>query len=125
MAPLLLVALLAVCLLLFLAIRRVETVVLREGRLSLSLHQEKQRRSQKSDFVSMVSHELRTTLQAIGTAADLMERFGDQMSEPERSAETRTNRVPAGTLCRLLNDVLVSATTGAPAHGGSKCEGDV
>src|SRR3546814_3393399 len=35
MAPLLLVALLAVCLLLFLAIRRVETVVLREGRLSL------------------------------------------------------------------------------------------
>src|SRR3546814_5026245 len=87
MAPLLLVALLAVCLLLFLAIRRVETVVLREGRLSLSLHQEKQRRSQKSDFVSMVSHELRTPLQAIGTAADLLERFGDQMSEPERREE--------------------------------------
>src|SRR3546814_3770321 len=47
MAPLLLVALLAVCLLLFIAIRRVETVVLCEGRLSLALHQEKQRGSQK------------------------------------------------------------------------------
>src|SRR3546814_6989907 len=85
MAPLLLVALLAVCLLLFLAIRRVETVVLREGRLSLSLHQEKQRRSQKSDFVSMVSHELRTPLQAIGPPADLLERFGDQRSDEHTS----------------------------------------
>src|SRR3546814_14645193 len=96
MAPLLLVALLAVCLLLFLAIRRVETVVLREGRLSLSLHQEKQRRSQKSDFVSMVSHELRTPLQAIGTAADLLERFGDQMSEPARREATRPHRAQNG-----------------------------
>ena len=65
LAPLLLVALLAVCVLLVLAIKRVETVVTREGRLSISLYQEKQRRSQKSDFVSMISHELRTPLQAI------------------------------------------------------------
>src|SRR3546814_11130236 len=51
-APLLLIALLAVGFLFVLAIKRVETVVSREGRLSISLHQEKQRRSQKSDFRS-------------------------------------------------------------------------
>src|SRR3546814_10178816 len=102
LSPLLLVALLAVCFLLFLAIMRVKTVVLRVGRLSLSLHQEKQRRSQKSDFVSMVSHELRTPLQAICTAADLLERFGDQMSEPERREETRTIRGAVGTLALLV-----------------------
>src|SRR3546814_12842443 len=65
MAPLLLVALLAVCLLLFLAIRRVETVVLREGRLSLSLHQANHRRPPKPDFVSMLSHHRRTNRKSV------------------------------------------------------------
>lgn len=105
--PLLLVALVAVCVLLFLAIKRVETVVSREGRLSISLYQEKQRRSQKSNFVSMVSHELRTPLQAIGTAADMLERFGDQMNETERREETKTIRRAVGTLARLVDDVLL------------------
>jgi signal transduction histidine kinase len=105
--PLLLLALLAVCFLLFLAIKRVETIVTREGRLSISLYQEQQRRSQKSNFVSMVSHELRTPLQAIGTAADMLERFGDQMNETERREETKTIRRAVGTLARLVDDVLV------------------
>lgn len=117
-APVLAVALLAVCVLVFLAIKRVETVVTREGRLSLSLYQEKQRRSQKSDFVSMVSHELRTPLQAIGTAADMLERFGDQMSEEERREETRTIRRAVGTLARLVDDVLVMGRSEAAADGG-------
>jgi len=107
MVPLLLIALMAVGLLLFLAVRRVEMVVSREGRLSISLYQEQQRRSQKSDFVSMVSHELRTPLQAIGTAADMLERFGDQMNDAERREETRTIRRAVGTLARLVDDVLV------------------
>lgn len=117
-APVLAVALVAVCVLLFLAIKRVETVVSREGRLSLSLYQEKQRRSQKSDFVSMVSHELRTPLQAIGTAADMLERFGDQMSEEERREETRTIRRAVGTLARLVDDVLVMGRSEAAVEGG-------
>ncbi|MGE5768138.1 MAG: ATP-binding protein [Bacteroidota bacterium] len=116
-APVLAVALVAVCVLLFLAIKRVETVVSREGRLSLSLYQEKQRRSQKSDFVSMVSHELRTPLQAIGTAADMLERFGDQMSEEERREETRTIRRAVGTLARLVDDVLVMGRSEAAVEG--------
>lgn len=117
-APLLLVALLAVCVLLVLAIKRVETVVSREGWLSISLYQEKQRRSQKSDFVSMVSHELRTPLQAIGTAADMLERFGDQMSEAERREETRTIRRAVGTLAGLVDDVLVMGRAEAVESGG-------
>lgn len=118
--PLLSIALLAVCVLLFLAIKRVETIVSREGRLSISLYQEKQRRSQKSDFVSMVSHELRTPLQAIGTAADMLERFGDQMNEAERREETRTIRRAVGTLARLVDDVLVigRAEAGESRNGG-------
>ncbi|MGF1592174.1 MAG: ATP-binding protein [Kiloniellaceae bacterium] len=116
-APLLLVALLAVCVLLVLAIKRVETVVSREGRLSISLHQEKQRRSQKSDFVSMVSHELRTPLQAIGSSADMLERFGDQMTEAERHEETRTIRRAVETLARLVDDVLVMGRAEAVESG--------
>ncbi len=104
--PFLLVALLAVGFLVILAIKRVDTVVSREGRLSISLYQEKQRRSQKSDFVSMVSHELRTPLQAIGTSADMLERFGDQMTEGERHEETRTIRRAVSTLAQLVDDVL-------------------
>jgi signal transduction histidine kinase len=116
-APLLLVALLAVCVLLVLVIKRVEMFVSREGRLSISLYQEKQRRSQKSDFVSMVSHELRTPLQAIGTAANMLERFGDQMTEAERREETRTIRRAVGTLARLVDDVLVMGRAEAVADG--------
>jgi signal transduction histidine kinase len=93
--------------LLILAIRQVETVVSREGRLFISLYQEQQKRSQKSDFVSMISHELRTPLQAIGTSADMLERFGDQMSVAERSEETRTIRRAVSGLARLVDDVLV------------------
>ena len=116
-APLLLIALLAVCFLLVLAIRRVETVVSREGSLSISLHQERQRRSQKSDFVSMVTHELRTPLQAIGTAVDMLERFGDQMNAAERREETSTIRRAVGTLARLVDDVLVMGRAEAAADG--------
>ncbi|MEQ9609015.1 MAG: ATP-binding protein [Kiloniellaceae bacterium] len=116
-APLLIVALGAVCLLLFLAIKRVDTVVSREGRLSISLYQEKQRRSQKSTFVSMVSHELRTPLQAIGTSADMLERFGDQMSEAERREETKTIRRAVSTLARLVDDVLMMGRVEAAEDG--------
>lgn len=107
MVPLLLIALTAVGILLYLAVRRVDMVVSHEGRLSISLYQEQQRRSQKSNFVSMVSHELRTPLQAIGAAADMLERFGDQMNEAERREEARTIRRAVGTLARLVDDVLV------------------
>lgn len=119
-APVLAIALVAVCVLLFLVIKRVETVVSREGLLSLSLYQEKQRRSQKSDFVSMVSHELRTPLQAIGTAADMLERFGDQMSEEERREESRTIRRAVGTLARLVDDILVMGRAEAAAEGSGE-----
>lgn len=104
--PFLFVALLAVGFLVLLVAKRVAMVVSREGRLSVSLYQEKQRHSQKSDLVSMVSHELRTPLQAIGTSADMLERFGDQMSEAERREETRTIRRAVRTLARLVDDVL-------------------
>src|SRR3546814_1399173 len=63
----------------------------------------------------MVAQELRTPLQAIGTAADLLERFGDQMSEPERREETRTIRGAVGTLARLVDDVLVMGRAEATA----------
>jgi len=119
--PVMLVSLLAVGLLLVLAIKRVDTVVSREGRLSISLYQEQQRRSQKSDFVSMVSHELRTPLQAIGISADMLERFADQMSEAERCEETKTIRRAVSTLARLVDDVLVMGRADATEHeGGSE-----
>lgn len=117
-APLLVVALLVLVLLLALTVRRVEAVVLREGRLAVSLDHERQRRQDKSRFVSMVSHELRTPLQAIGSAADMLDRYGDQMSLTERQEETRTIRRGVAALARLVDDVLVVGRVEAPKHSG-------
>lgn len=117
-APLLVVALLVLVLLLALTVRRVEAVVLREGRLSVSLDHERQRRQDKSRFVSMVSHELRTPLQAIGSAADMLDRYGDQMSLTERQEETRTIRRGVAALARLVDDILVVGRVEAPTHSG-------
>ncbi|NIA70100.1 hypothetical protein HBA54_15955 [Pelagibius litoralis] len=117
-APLLLAALLILCLLLVLTVRRVEAVVLREGRLTVSLDHERQRRQDKSRFVSMVSHELRTPLQAIGSAADMLDRYGDQMSLAERQEETQTIRRGVAALARLVDDVLLVGRVDAPRPAG-------
>lgn len=106
-APLLFAALLILLLLVGLMVRRVEAVVSREGRLALSLDHERQRRQDKSQFVSMVSHELRTPLQAIGSAADTLERYGDQMTLEECREETRTIRQGVSVLAGLVDDVLL------------------
>lgn len=106
-APLLITAVLILLLLVGLMVRRVEAVVSREGRLALSLDHERQRRQDKSQFVSMVSHELRTPLQAIGSAADTLERFGDQMTIDECREETRTIRQGVSVLAGLVDDVLL------------------
>src|SRR3546814_13002752 len=65
----------------------------------------------------MISHELRTPLQAIGAAADMLERFGDQMNESERREETLTIRRAVSTLARLVDGVLVLGTAEAAAGG--------
>src|SRR3546814_15039228 len=65
----------------------------------------------------MISHELRTPLQAIGAAADMLERFGDQMNESERREETLTIRRAVSTLARLVDDVLVMGRAEAAAGG--------
>lgn len=116
-APLLAAALLILLLLLFLSVRRVEAVVSREGHLALSLDHERQRRQDKSRFVSMVSHELRTPLQAIGSAADMLDRYGDQMSLDERQAETQTIRSGVAALAGLVDDVLLVGRVDAPRKG--------
>lgn len=118
-APLLLAALLILFLLLTLMVRRVEAVVSREGHLALSLDHERQRRQDKSRFVSMVTHELRTPLQAIGSAADMLDRYGDKMSLEERREETQTIRRGVGVLAGLVDDVLLVGRVDAPRKTGA------
>ncbi len=120
-APLLVTALLILLVLLVLTVRRVEAVVSREGRLTMSLDHERQRRQDKSRFVSMVSHELRTPLQAIGSAADMLDRYGDQMSMEELQAETQTIRSGVAALAGLVDDVLLVGRVDA-AHLGTQSE---
>ena len=118
-APLLIFAVLTLLQLFGLMVRRVEAVVSREGRLALSLDHERQRRQDKSQFVSMVSHELRTPLQAIGSAADTLERYGDQMTLEECREETRTIRQGVSVLAGLVDDVLLVGRADATRHVAS------
>ena len=118
-APLLVAALLILFLLLGLMVRRVEAVVSRESRLALSLDHERQRRHDKSRFVSMVTHELRTPLQAIGSAADMLDRYGDRMTLEERRQETQTIRQGVGVLAGLVDDVLLVGRVDAPRKAGA------
>ena len=119
-APLLIAAVLILLLLFGLMVRRVEAVVSREGRLALSLDHERQRRQDKSQFVSMVSHELRTPLQAIGSAADTLERYGDQMTLEECREETRTIRQGVSVLAGLVDDVLLVGRADAARQAASE-----
>ncbi|WP_299620380.1 ATP-binding protein [Pelagibius sp.] len=113
-APLLILALLILLVLMVLTIRRVDALVVHEGRLALSLDHERQRREDKSRFVSMVSHEFRTPLQAIRSAADMLERRGEKLSQAEWREETETIREGVSALSNLVDDVLLVGRVDAP-----------
>ena len=61
----------------------------------------------KSRFIQTVSHEFRTPLSIIRTAADLLERFGAQVSEAKQREYFQTIRDAVTYATQLFDDILV------------------
>jgi signal transduction histidine kinase len=78
---------------------------------------------QKTDFVSNVSHELKTPLTSIRMFADMLAE--GRVTEPERQANyLRIISAESARLTRLINNVLDFARMqrGAAAHGRQACD---
>jgi PAS domain S-box-containing protein len=78
-----------------------------EERARLALENEQKLSLVKSRFVSLVSHEFRTPLCVINTAAQLLDHYLDQMSGPERSGELGEIQKSVERMTQMMNDFLV------------------
>jgi signal transduction histidine kinase len=87
-----------------LAVRNRELQVL-TGSLQRSLNREKELNQLKSEFISIVSHEFRTPLTAILTAAELLEHY--EWSREEQLEHFRQIHSEVSHLSSLLEDVLL------------------
>ncbi len=106
-SPALGITLLAIAYFLFRFMRGADLFLERQAFLASSLKQERKLRSLKSRFVSMVSHELRTPLATIRSATELLQQYGDRMSDKEREEEHKAIHRSVDSLMKLVDNVLV------------------
>lgn len=77
-----------------------------ESELREALANEKALNELKSRFSSMVSHEFRTPLSVILSAAGMMERYGDQLTDEKRATLITRIQTQVLHLVQLLDEVL-------------------
>lgn len=77
-----------------------------EAELRRALGQEQELLRLKSRFVSMVSHEYRTPLGVIQSAAEILETYFDRLGPERRRAHLGDIRDAASTMTRLMDEVL-------------------
>lgn len=76
-------------------------------RLELALEKEVELSSMKSNFVATASHEFRTPLTTIFSAADLLQHYSDQMEEGEKLGYLEEIKQEVGEMTQLLDDILL------------------
>ena len=76
-------------------------------RLELALETEVELSSMKSNFVATASHEFRTPLTTIFSAADLLQHYGDQMEDAEKLNYLEEIKQEVGEMTQLLDDILL------------------
>ena len=82
---------------------------LRSANDALAKEREKERQlgELKTRFVSMTSHEFRTPLSAILSSAEMLETYGDRWDPERRMDHLERIRSAAGSMTRMLDDILV------------------
>jgi signal transduction histidine kinase len=77
-----------------------------EAEIRSSLERERELNELKSRFVSMVSHEFRCPLQVILSSSQIIEQYGDQLSNPKKQQFFHHIKANVKKMNQLLNDVL-------------------
>ncbi len=83
--------------------------------MKISLAKERELTDLKERFASTVSHEYRTPLTIIATSATLLEKYFDQLKEPDRKKYLGEIKIQVDYMTMLLNDVLVLSSTDTAA----------
>jgi signal transduction histidine kinase len=72
-----------------------------------TLEREKEMVETKTNFISLVSHEFRTPLGVIVSAADILETYGERMKSEQRAGHLQDIRYCAQQMSRLMEEVLL------------------
>jgi signal transduction histidine kinase len=107
LSPALALGLVAIGYFLYLFVRGADLFMERQALLATALQHEQALRNLKFRFVSMVTHELRTPLAAIRSATELLERYGERMSDEDRAEEHSAIHRSVDTLSRLVDNVVI------------------
>ena len=78
-----------------------------EAKTLETLEQERELTQLKADFVAMASHEFRTPLTIIRMAAELLEKYDDQLTAAKRTQHFDRIHSAIDSMLRLLNEVLL------------------
>ena len=78
-----------------------------EAELSRALEAEKELVQLKTSFVNLVSHEFRTPLSVIVSAADILEHYHDRLQPGQRAGHLQDIRHATSQMTRLMEEVLL------------------
>lgn len=87
-----------------------------EEQLRKALVKERELNSLKTRFVTTVSHEFRTPLTGILMSADIMERYGDRLSDEDWVREVDKIKKRVNELTELMNDFLLQSSAESMGH---------
>ncbi|MCU0513989.1 MAG: PAS domain-containing sensor histidine kinase [Anaerolineae bacterium] len=77
-----------------------------------ALQREREALEEKTHFVSLVSHELKTPLSVILSSTDVLENYGPRLSEERRADHLRRIRAEVRRLDHMINDIVLLDRTG-------------
>lgn len=90
-----------------------------EAEIRKALEKERELSELRSSFVSLVSHEFRTPLTTILSSSELLQRYGQRISEDKKEAHHQRIAMAVTRMTELLDDVL---TIGKAEAGKLKCQ---
>ena len=84
-----------------------EKIAARTAELNVALAEEKELNRLKSNFISMVTHEIRTPLALILGSSEILSRYLDRLAPEKRTEHLRTIDSAVQRMSALLEDVLL------------------